>query len=127
MNETASVVHVDRLDLTFAQKSWAFARERRAEIDAWFAARRRDNPALWSGRVLLLHDHALADGVFSGRFLETDFASFAAWRAWGAPAAAVHNCFGAAAILADRRRIPARHHGPAHHQFRPHLFSLRYA
>lgn len=100
MNETASVVHVDRLDLTFAQKSWAFARERRAEIDAWFAARRRDNPALWSGRVLLLHDHALADGVFSGRFLETDFASFAAWRAWGGPAAAVHNCFGAAAILA---------------------------
>jgi 8-oxo-dGTP pyrophosphatase MutT (NUDIX family) len=100
MNDTSSVVHVDRLDLTFAQKSWAFARERRAEIDAWFAARRRDNPTLWNGRVLLLQERALVDGVFSGRFLETDFASFAAWRAWGGPAAAVHNCFGASAILA---------------------------
>ena len=98
MNDTASVVHVDRLDLTFAQKSWAFARERRAEIDAWFGARQRENPALWNGRVLLLHEHALADGVFSGRYLETDYASFAAWRAWGRPAVAIHDCFGAAAI-----------------------------
>jgi 8-oxo-dGTP pyrophosphatase MutT (NUDIX family) len=98
MNEAPSVVHVDRLDLTFAQKPWAFACERRTEIDAWFAARQRDNPALWNGRVLLLHDRALADGVFRGRYLETDYASFAAWRAWGRPAAAIYDCFGAAAI-----------------------------
>lgn len=98
MNDTASVVHVDRLDLMFAQKSWAFACERRTEIDTWFAARQHDNPALWNGRVLLLHDHALTDGVFRGRYLETDYASFAAWRAWGRPAAGIHDCFGAAAI-----------------------------
>lgn len=98
MNDTASVVHTDRLDLTFEQKSWAFACERRTEIEAWFAARQRDNPALWNGRVLLLHDHVLADGVFRGRYLEIDYASFAAWRAWGRPAAAIHDCFGAAAI-----------------------------
>jgi len=99
MNEPLSVVHLDRLHLTFAPKPWAFATERRAEIDAWFAARQRENPALWNGRVLLLHDHATADGLFSGRYLETDFASFAAWRAWGRPPAAVHDCFGAAAII----------------------------
>jgi 8-oxo-dGTP pyrophosphatase MutT (NUDIX family) len=95
-----SVIHVDRLQLAFAPKPWAFATERRAEIDAWFAALQREKPALWNGRVLLLHDHAVADGVFRGRYLETDFASFSAWRAWGRPAAAVHDCFGAAAILA---------------------------
>ncbi len=100
MNETLSVVHLDRLQLAFAPKPWAFATERRAEIDVWFAALRREKPALWNGRVLLLHDHAVADRVFSGHFLETDFASFSAWRAWGRPPAAVHNCFGAAAILA---------------------------
>jgi 8-oxo-dGTP pyrophosphatase MutT (NUDIX family) len=100
MNETASVVQVDRLDLTLTQKPWAFAGERRAEIDAWFAARQREIPALWNGRVLLLHDHALADGVFRGRYLETDYASFAAWRDWGRSAAAICDCFGAAAILA---------------------------
>lgn len=100
MNNTASIVHVDRLELTLARKPWDFAHERRADIDAWFAARQRENPTLWNGRVMLLHEHALADGVFGGRYLETDFASFAAWRAWGRPAAAIHDCFGAAAILA---------------------------
>jgi len=99
MSETVSVVHLDRLQLVVEPKPWAFAAERRAEIDAWFAAQQRENPALWNGRVLLLHAHALADGVFRGRYLETDFASFAAWRRWGRPTAAVNDCFGAAAIL----------------------------
>ena len=99
--EAASVVHLDRLQLAVAPKPWAFAAERRADIDAWFAARQRDNPALWNGRVLLLHEYAMADGVFRGSYLETDYASFAAWRHWGRPAeAAVYDCFGAGAILA---------------------------
>jgi 8-oxo-dGTP pyrophosphatase MutT (NUDIX family) len=100
MSGAVSVVHLDRLQLTFSPKAWAFATERRVEVDAWFAARQCENPALWNGRVLLLHDHAMADGVFAGRYLETDFASFSAWRAWGRPAAAVYDCFGAAAIRA---------------------------
>ncbi|MEJ2433801.1 MAG: NUDIX hydrolase, partial [Pseudolabrys sp.] len=37
---------------------------------------------------------------FSGEFLETDYASFAAWTAWGRPPAGVRDCFGAAALLA---------------------------
>lgn len=100
MTEPVTVVHLDRLQLAFAPKPWAFATERRAEIDAWFAARQRENPALWNGRVLLLHDHAIAGGIFSGRYLETDYASFAAWRAWGRPTGAICDCFGAAAIIA---------------------------
>jgi len=100
---SVAIVRHDRLDLTFAPKAWPFAQERRAEIDAWFAAGQRENPALWNGRVLLLHDYAVRDGVFRGQYLETDFASFAAWRDWGRPPAAIHDCFAAAAILtADR-------------------------
>jgi hypothetical protein len=49
--------------------------------------------------VLLLHSQSLAQGVFRGAYLETDYASFAAWRGWGRPAAGVHDCFGAAAIV----------------------------
>ena len=100
VTEPVTVVHLDRLQLVFAPKPWAFATERRAEIDAWFAARQREKPALWNGRVLLLHDHSIAGGVFSGCYLETDYASFAAWRAWGRSQAAIRNCFGAAAIIA---------------------------
>jgi hypothetical protein len=32
------VVHIDRLELAFAPKPWAFADKRRADIDAYFAA-----------------------------------------------------------------------------------------
>ena len=65
-------------------------RERRAEIDAYFAALEQKEPALWNGRVLLLHSETHAEGVFSGRFLETDFASFVAWRGWGRPPAGIY-------------------------------------
>ena len=99
MSAGISIVHVDRLDLSFAPKPWPFASERRAEIDAHFAALRRDKPALWNGRVLLLHSHALADGVFRGAYLETDYASFRAWHDWGCPAVGVADSFSAAAIV----------------------------
>jgi hypothetical protein len=100
MREAPSVSHIDRLDLFFAPKPWDFAIERRGEIDAFFAGLRRDKPAIWNGRVLLLHHQVVADGVLRGEYLETDYASFAAWRHWGCPPAKVHDCFSAAAILA---------------------------
>jgi 8-oxo-dGTP pyrophosphatase MutT (NUDIX family) len=99
MSDAASVIHVERLQLAFAPKPWTFAEARRAEIDAAFAAMRRKTPALWNGRVLLLHDSALTGSVFRGAYLETDYASFAAWRQWGRPEAGVRDCFGAAAIM----------------------------
>ena len=99
MNRPPSVFHIDRLELAFAPKPWAFAIERRAEIDACFASLQREKPALWNGRVLLLHSQALGGGVLRGGYLETDFASFAAWGHWGRPQAGVHDCFGAAALV----------------------------
>ena len=100
MSDPASVFHIDGLDLSFAPKPWTFATERRAEIDAYFAALRRDKPSLWNGRVLLMHKQVLAAGVLRGEYLETDYASFVAWRSWGRPHAGVRDCFGAAAVLA---------------------------
>ena len=46
-----------------------------------------------------MHRHALSGGVFHGDFLQTDFASFSAWRAWGMPETGVSNCFAAAAMI----------------------------
>ena len=62
MSEPA-IFDVDRLDLSFTPQPWPFAEQRRAEIDAFFAARQRETPALWNGRVLLLYRHAFKDGV----------------------------------------------------------------
>lgn len=93
-----SVLHLDRLDLALVQKRWAYADAHRPEIDAWFAGMRRKNPALWNGRVLLLHRHVIEHGVMRGEFLETDYASFAAWNHWGRPHAGVCDCFSAGAV-----------------------------
>jgi 8-oxo-dGTP pyrophosphatase MutT (NUDIX family) len=100
MNEAPSLFPVDRLDLSFAPKPWDFASEKRAEIDAYFASLQQAKPEIWNGRVLLLHHQLVNDRVFKGDYLETDYASFAAWRAWGRPHAGVRNCFGAAAVVA---------------------------
>lgn len=102
MDETVDlpVVPIVRLDLAFAPRFWAFAEARRDEIAGHFEELRRDKPALWNGRVLLLHRHAIADGVFSGAYLETDFASFIAWRDWGFPDPAMRNCFAMGALRA---------------------------
>ncbi len=95
-----TIFPVDRLELVFATRPWTYAEEKRGEIDAFFAALQRKAPAVWNGRVLLLHRQGVSGGVFSGGYLETDYASFAAWRAWGRPPAGVHDCFGAAAVTA---------------------------
>jgi 8-oxo-dGTP pyrophosphatase MutT (NUDIX family) len=98
MNEAVTVIHLDRLEFTFAPKLWAFATERRAEIDAHFAALQRERPTLWNGRVLVMHHRAIANGVLNGSYLETDYASFAAWCDWGRPPAGAYDCFATAAI-----------------------------
>lgn len=99
MTAMPTLFHVDRLDLSFVPKDWAFARENRAEIDAYFAELQRRKPALWNGRVLLLHHQVVSGGVFRGEYLETDYASFLAWRHWGREDAGVHNCFGAGMVV----------------------------
>ena len=49
----------------------------------------------------MLHNYAIVGKTFRGEFLETDFASFIAWRDWGAPDATVKNCFAMGAIKAS--------------------------
>jgi 8-oxo-dGTP pyrophosphatase MutT (NUDIX family) len=100
MSDAPSVSRVDRLELVVSPKPWAFAQERRGEIDAYFAELQREKPAIWNGRVLLLHSQALSGAVFRGEYLVTDYASFAAWRRWGCPETGVRDCFGAAAVVA---------------------------
>ena len=50
--------------------------------------------------MLLLREHAVADGVMTGAFFETDFASFLAWRDWGFTDRSVRNVFPQAALRA---------------------------
>jgi 8-oxo-dGTP pyrophosphatase MutT (NUDIX family) len=92
-----SIHRIAHLDLRFVARRWAFAEERRAQIDAYFARLQCDTP-LWNGRVLLLCEHAVSGNSFRGTYLETDYASFLAWRDWGFPDASMRNCFAPAAV-----------------------------
>ena len=93
-----SIMRVDRLELGLAPRPWPFALENRDAIDRHFAQLKRTKPAVWNGRILLLCEHSIADAVFRGRYFETDYASFLAWRAWGFPDPAVRNCFSLGAL-----------------------------
>jgi 8-oxo-dGTP pyrophosphatase MutT (NUDIX family) len=97
MSDTRAVA-VERLDLRFAPRAWPFSDARRAEIDAYFDAIKRTQPALWNGRVMLLYEWALVDCRFEGAYFDTDFASMIAWRDWGFPDTSVHNCFAQGAL-----------------------------
>jgi hypothetical protein len=96
---TSPVIHrVTALDLSVRPWSWPFAGERRAEIDAHFAAEQRKRPDLWNSRVLLGRNPVFAGGRFTADYFETDFASFLAWRDWGFPDNNVFNGFGMGAL-----------------------------
>lgn len=94
------VVPLERLALTLAPFDWPFAREKRADIDAHFAALQARLAHVWNGRILLMREPVLADGVLHARFFETDYASFLAWRDWGWPTRDVINSFAMGALRA---------------------------
>ena len=94
------IVVVERVEIAVAPWRWDFAHARADDITRHFAARQRERPALWNGRVLLLHRFTVENGVLRGSSFETDYASFLAWRDWGCPDAGVFNVFAAAALQA---------------------------
>jgi 8-oxo-dGTP pyrophosphatase MutT (NUDIX family) len=92
---------ISALDLRHTRDRWAFAARERARIDRHWHDLVAANPALWNGQVLMCHSVALADGLLTGRFLTTDFASFVAWRDWGWPDRTVRNCFGSPVVFSS--------------------------
>jgi 8-oxo-dGTP pyrophosphatase MutT (NUDIX family) len=98
MTERPVPLAIERLELGIAPYAWPFALERRGEIADHFATLRRAKPEIWNGRVLLMKDAAIGDGVLRGTYFETGFADFMAWRDWGFPDRAVRNGFSMGAL-----------------------------
>jgi 8-oxo-dGTP pyrophosphatase MutT (NUDIX family) len=96
---TVPLIHrVTAIDLKVEPWTWPFSIVRRGEIDAHFAATKRDKPRLWNGRVLLGRRPAFDGGRFSANYFEIDFASLLAWRDWGFPDREAFNGFGMGAL-----------------------------
>jgi 8-oxo-dGTP pyrophosphatase MutT (NUDIX family) len=96
--DVIEIAALDRVEIAIEPWRWQFAHERRNEIDRYFAARKREQPALWNGRVLLLNRYAVEKRLLRGASFETDYASFLAWRDWDCCDAGVFNIFAAAAL-----------------------------
>jgi 8-oxo-dGTP pyrophosphatase MutT (NUDIX family) len=93
------VIALDRLEIAFEPCDWPFARQRRAEIDAHFAERRKSKPKMWNGRIVLTRaDYRIAGRALTGTCFEADFASLLAWRDWDFPEAGAVNCFAMGAL-----------------------------
>jgi 8-oxo-dGTP pyrophosphatase MutT (NUDIX family) len=95
---TPEILRITTLDLKVKPFAWPFASERRKEIDAHFAEKQRERPAIWNGRILLGRNTARTGEHLAADYFETDFASFLAWRDWGFPDGGVFNGFGMGAL-----------------------------
>jgi 8-oxo-dGTP pyrophosphatase MutT (NUDIX family) len=102
MSETEiTFAAVSAIEGVYRQRDWAFARERSAEIDAHWASLRAQKPSLFDGRVLLMDEWRLEDGVFHTQHFSADFRAFVALRDFGFPDSGVRNCFAAAALVSS--------------------------
>jgi ADP-ribose pyrophosphatase YjhB (NUDIX family) len=98
MNLSNAIIEVDDCRLALTNDPWKFATAGRKAIDDHWAALVQNNPHAWNGRTLLTVSPSIGDGRFSANCIETDYASFIAWRDWGFPDRSVYNCFGSAVI-----------------------------
>lgn len=92
---------ITSLDLRLSGEPWRFAAENRQAIEAHWNAVFAAKPTLWNGRTLLCRNARVESGRFRGEFIETDYASFVAWRDWGRPDTSVVNCFGVPAVFSS--------------------------
>jgi 8-oxo-dGTP pyrophosphatase MutT (NUDIX family) len=92
------IIEIGRIEFKVEPWSWDFASARRPEIDRFFFEMQKQRSHLWNGRVLMLREYAVRDGVLRGSCFETDYASFMAWRVWGFPDLSVFNIFPCSAL-----------------------------
>lgn len=96
------IEEVAHIDYRYETMPWRFALEEHAAIDAHWTALTTENPRLYNGRVLLMHQFAVADDgrqrILGGACFEADYKAFLAWRDFGFPDRAVRNCFAMPAL-----------------------------
>lgn len=116
---TLEILEVDRLDCRFVDHHWGFAIERIDMIERHWRERRRANPALYDGWVLLASRVSRAIGEDGARilrmsFFKTRFSRFIAWRDLGWPDKSIYNCFSMPAVRAHDGAYLVGEMGPSH-------------
>ena len=96
-----TVIHLTQIDATLGEHDWAFAREERAAIAAFWDKRQAGAPAMFDGRVLLQSEGHVEGGIFRARYFETAYSNMLAWLQMGVPGRMPRNGFAMAALRAS--------------------------
>jgi 8-oxo-dGTP pyrophosphatase MutT (NUDIX family) len=92
------VTPVKAIEARRVDEDWPWARANRALIEAYWGQLTSGNPAFYNGRVLVRRHQSLQEGRLTLRYVETDYASFIAFRDHGFPDPATGNGFAMAAL-----------------------------
>ena len=119
MSNVPRLITVDRLHCILEPHAWDFAALRAEDIQSHWREKKRANPSLYDGRVLLARrvaqsGDAEGDRTLSIEFFETGFSNFLAWRDFGFPDAGVYNCFAMAALRSKDGAYLLGEMGPGH-------------
>jgi 8-oxo-dGTP pyrophosphatase MutT (NUDIX family) len=96
-----TVTPVQRIEARRLDELWPWAEANRPLIEGHWAQLTAENPALYNGRVLVRRRQALVAGRLSLGYVETDYASFIAFRDYGFPDPTSGNSFAMAALRAS--------------------------
>jgi 8-oxo-dGTP pyrophosphatase MutT (NUDIX family) len=95
-----TVTPVAAIEARRLDEPWPWAEENRGLVAAHWARLTAENPAYYNGRVLVRRRQALVAGRLSLDYVETDYASFIAFRDHGFPDPTSGNGFAMAALRA---------------------------
>lgn len=98
MTRDPLIARVARVEARAAPLDWRWAAENRAAIDANWARKTAAKPLMFNGRVLLLQQLAVEDGLCRATYFETDFKSFLGWRDLGYPDPTIGNGYAMGAL-----------------------------
>ena len=99
-SQGTQIIKLNRVEISAEPWRWEFAMAQRNEITQYFAHKKRKQPGLWNGQVLLLHRYTISNRVLRGSCFITEFANFLAWRDWNYPDPSIRDFFAAAGLCA---------------------------
>ena len=100
-----TIERLDACELAVASGCWPFAVHYRDAIAAHWRRRAAENSTIFNGRVFVVRDVSVADGVLRGTQYLTDFASFLFWRETGFRDPGTFDLFASALVLSRDGRV----------------------
>ena len=92
------ITRVSDVDARYNTRTWHWADENRAAIDANWQRRIATKPRMFNGRVLLLGDISVTPDLCRSTYFETDYADFMGWIDMGHPDPGIANGFAMGAL-----------------------------